>query len=233
MKKKLVVLVLVGLMGISIVACGESEKVQSEKTVVETEESDAEETPEATETPEVTEEADESENSTEEEADESTVGEVVEENGIRKVPVITDKELNRTGETGPIKYSIDAIQISKLTATTDEMAEMLGIEKDKEVALAVFDVTVENTSEDTIDFYIDQGQLTTNTKEQVTCDWLLSDAIDGNFIGQVVKSGTLYFILPNSNADDITTITLHADAPFDDETFENVGDDVKIELNFE
>ena len=232
MKKKLVVLMMTGLMGISVVACGENEKVQSEKTVAEIEDSDAEETPEATETPEVTEVPEESENGTEEEVDESTVGEVVEENGMKKVPVITEKELNHTGETGVFKYSVDAIQVSKLTATTDEMAEMLGIEKDKEVTLVAVDASAENTSDDTNYFYLGQATLTSNTKEQVEPDMFFSDYIDGEFLGNVVHSGTMFYILENSSADSITKITLHVDAPTDD-NFEPIGDEVKIELNFE
>lgn len=232
MKKKLVALMMTGIMGISVVACGENEKVQSEKTVAEIEDSDAEEAPEATETPEVTEVPEESENGTEEEVDESTVGEVVEENGMKKVPVITDKELNYTGETGVFKYSVDAIQISKLTATTDEMAEMLGIEKDKEVTLVAVDASAENTSDDTNYFYLGQATLTSNTKEQVEPDMFFSDYIDGEFLGNVVHSGTMFYILENSSADDITKITLHVDAPTDD-NFEFIGDEVKIELNFE
>lgn len=229
MKSKTVALLLAGMMAISIVACGEPQKVESDKTVVD----EKEETAEGQEEP-VNESEEVTDDQAEEnqEVDESTVGEVVEENGMRKVPVITDKELNRSGETGPFKYSINAIQVSKLTATTDDSAQMLGIEKDKEVTLIVIDVSVENTSQDKNYFYIDQATLTTNTKEQVEADMMLSDYIDAEFIGNVVHSGTLYYILQNSSADDISQINLHIDAPHN-EGFENIGDEVKIELNFE
>lgn len=212
MKKKLLATLLVATMAVSLVACGGSETVESEKEVVE-------------ETDDATEEETE-------EVDESTVGEVVEENGLRKVPVITDKELNRTGETGPFKYSIKAIQISKLTATNDEMAEMLEIEKDKEVTLVVMDVSVENTTDATNYIYFDQATLTTNTKEQVETNWVLSDYIDGEYLGAVIHEGSIFYILKNTNADDLTNITLHIDAPFD-ESFENIGEEVVIDLVFE
>lgn len=233
MKRKIVALFLSGILATSIVACGEPEKVESEKTVVETNDSGTEEQV-GENKEEAGEEADQQETETEssEEADESTVGEVVEENGMRKVPVITDKELNRSGETGPFKYSINAMQVSKLTATTDDSAQMIGIEKDKEVTLVVIDVSAENTSQDKNYFYIDQATLTTNTKEQVEADMMLSDYIDAEFIGNVVHSGTLYYILQNSSADDISQINLHIDAPHN-EGFENIGDEVRIELNFE
>lgn len=159
----------------------------------------------------------------------TNAGEVVEENGLRKEPVYTNKELGISGTTGSINYSASAIQVSKLTATTDEMAEILEIEKDKEVTLVVIDVSAENTSEDTINFYIDQATLTSNTKEQVDPDMLLSDYIDAEFLGNVIHSGTLMYILPNSTASDVETITLHIDAPHD-ENFESTGDPVKIEI---
>lgn len=217
MKKKIVSLLLIAVMTLSLVACGDNgEEVESEKEVV---------------TEEETTEADVQEE-TEEPADDSTTGEIVEEGGLRKEPIITDKELNKTGETGPFKYSINAIQVSKLTATNDEMAELLSIEKDKEVALVVMDVSVENTTEDTNSIYFDQATLTTNTKEQVTADFMLSDYIEGEYLGAVIHEGSIYFILPNTNADDLTTITLHVDAPHD-ENFEPIGDDVKVELSFE
>ena len=172
------------------------------------------------------------EESTPAETGDATTGEVVEENGMRKVPVITDKALNRTGETGPFKYSVDAIQVSRLTATTDDAAELLGIEKNKEVTLVAISASVENTSDDTNYFYFDQATLTANTKEQVDPDAFLSDYIDGEYLGNVVHSGTVLYILKNTSADDLTSVTFHIDAPHD-ENFDSIGDDVKIELNFE
>lgn len=207
MRKKLLTLGLAVLISTSLVACGDNgKKVESEKEV-----------------------SNKTEASTN---DESKTGEVVEENGMKKVPVITDKKLNKKGESGPIKYNIKAIQVSKLTATTDDMASALDVEKDKEVTLVAMDIEVENTSEKTISFYPDQSEITTNTKEQVSSEVFLSDSVGGDYIGKVKKSGTVFFILKNSSTDDIDTITYHVDAPCD-ENFESVGDKVSVELKFE
>ena len=46
MRKKLVTLMMAGLIGISVVACGNNENIQSEKTNIENESVDAEATPE-------------------------------------------------------------------------------------------------------------------------------------------------------------------------------------------
>ena len=236
MKKKILSLSLAMLMAISLTACGEPQKVESEKNVVKSQVSSVIEHGSDTSSivsdlPE-TSSSSVAEESAPAETDDTTTGEIVEENGMRKVPVITDKALNRTGETGPFKYSVDAIQVSRLTATTDDAAELLGVEKDKEVTLVAISASVENTSDDTNYFYFDQATLTTNTKEQVDPDAFLSDYIDGEYLGNVVHSGTVLYILKNTSADDLSTITFHVDAPHN-EDFDSIGDDVKIELNFE
>lgn len=159
----------------------------------------------------------------------TSAGEAVEENGLRKEPVYTNKELGISGATGSINYSVSDIQVSKLTATTDEMAEMLEIEKDKEVTLVVIDVSAENTIDDTINFYIGQAALTSNTKEQVEPNILISDYIDGEFLGNVIHSGSLMYILENSKASDIETVKLHIDAPSNSD-FEFTGDPVEIDI---
>lgn len=206
MKKKLIMLFVCIAMSLSLVACSDNgKKVSSQKTV-----------------------SDENEKTT---SAESTEGEIVEEDGMRKEPVITDKELNRSGETGPIKYNLKAIQVSKLTATTDDAADLLQIEKDKESALVAIDIEIENTSDDTISIYPDQGTITTNTKEQATAEIFLSDGLGGEMKGQIKKDGTVFFILKNSKADDINKITYYVDAPHD-ENFDSVGDDIEVELNF-
>lgn len=219
MKKKIVTIMLASMMAFSVVGCGNDngKKVESQKEISAEEKAEEEKAEEATE-------------EKEEETDDSTTGEVVEENGLRKEPVATNKELNLTGETGPFKYTIEAVQVSKLTATTDEMAEMLGIEKDREVALVAINASAENTTENTLSFYIGQATLTTNTKEQVETEGFLSEYINGEFLGNVKNSGNLIYILKNSKAEDITNLTLHIDAPHN-ENFENIGDEVKIDIS--
>lgn len=210
MKKRILALLLMATMALSLVACGGSDngkEVESQKEVSQATDESAK-------------------------TDDSNVGEIVDEGGIRKEPIVTDKELNITGETGPIKYSLNALQLSKLTATTDEMAEILEIEKDKECAVLVIDISAENTSEETINFYLGMATATTNTKEQVESDGFLEEYMDGEFLGQVIHSGTLVYILENSNAEDITHVKLYVDAPTN-ENFDEVGESVEIELTFE
>lgn len=227
MKKKFLTFALVATVAASITACGGNEGAPSTgesagSTPAAEATPEASETPE--ETPESTPEATQSVESTSPDA-----GEVVEENGMRKEPIYTNKELNITGQTGPINYTIEGIQVSKLTATTDETAQLLGIERDKEVALVAINASAENTTQDTVNFYLGQSTITTNTKEQVDSDMVLSEYIDGEFLGNVVHSGNVIFILPNSSASDITNVTLYVDAP-SDSNFMSVGDNVQVDI---
>lgn len=231
MKRKFLTFALVATMAASITACGGNESTSSANEAAESSPT-AEATPETAEAPAETPEATPEATSETAQSTESTspdVGEVIDEDGMRKEPVYTNKELNITGQTGPMNYTIEAIQVSKLTATTDEMAQFLGIEKDKEVALVAINASAENTSQDTISFYLGQSTITTNTKEQVDSDTFLSEYIDGEFLGNVVHSGSMIFILPNSSASDITNVTLYVDAPFGSD-FMSVGDDVQIDI---
>lgn len=211
MKKKIFALLLMAIMVLSLAACSggsdNGKEVESQKEVSQVTDKTAE-------------------------TDDSNVGEIVDEGGIRKEPIVTDKELNITGETGPIKYSLNALQLSKLTATTDEMAEILEIEKDKECAVLVIDISAENTSAETINFYLGMATATTNTKEQVESDGFLEEYMDGEFLGQVIHSGTLVYILENSKAEDITNVKLYVDAPTD-ENYDEVGEPLELELTFE
>lgn len=206
MRKRILLGCLVVLTAVSLSGCGNDngKKVESKKEVEKT-------TEKSTET------------------DDSKTGEIIEENGMKKIPVMTDKKLNMKGKTGPIKYSIDGIQVSKFTATNDEMAKTLEIDKDKEIALIALNVSAENTNDKTINFYLGQATITTDTKEQVEPDVMLSENIDGEFLGKVKHEGTNIYILKKSKADNINKIKLFVDAP-SDENFENVGNKVELEL---
>ena len=61
------------------------------------------------------------------------------------------------------------------------------------------------------------------------CGLKLSEYIEGEFLGNVKHSGNLVYILKNSKAEDVTNLTLHIDAPHN-ENFENVGEEVKIDI---
>ena len=157
-------------------------------------------------------------------------GETTEQNGLKKTVIFTNKELNKTGESGSIKYNFTKIQVSKITATTDDTAQMFEVEKGKEFAIVVFDIEVENTSDKDVSFYISQAKLISNTKEQVEPDMIASTYIDGEFLGAVKKKGTNVYLLKNSKAEDIKSVDIRISAPTD-KNFNKLGEDIKFTID--
>lgn len=162
--------------------------------------------------------------------EEKKEGETTEQNGLKKTVIFTNKELDKTGESGSIKYNFTKVQVSKLTATTDDAAQMFEVEKGKEFAIVVFDIEVENTSDKDVSFYISQAKLISNTKEQVEPDMIASTYIDGEFLGAVKKNGTNVYLLKNSKAEDIKSVEIRISAPTD-KNFNKLGEDIKFTID--
>lgn len=162
--------------------------------------------------------------------EEKKEGETTEQNGLKKTVIFTNKKLNKTGESGSIKYNFTKVQVSKLTATTDDAAQMFEVEKGKEFAIVVFDIEVENTSDKDVSFYISQAKLISNTKEQVEPDMIASTYIDGEFLGAVKKNGTNVYLLKNSKAEDIKSVEIRISAPTD-KNFNKLGEDIKFTID--
>lgn len=155
---------------------------------------------------------------------------VEEQDGMRKETYYTDKDPNLSGETGPIKYTVSGVQASNVSTTDDAIAALLGIEANQKVGLVVVDFDVENTSADTISWYPDQATITTNTQEQADANMFLNDGdVGGDYIGNVKKTGQVMFILPNSDAKDLTQVSVHINGPHD-ANFNSVGNEVTIDI---
>ncbi len=148
-----------------------------------------------------------------------------------KTPVFTNKNLNLSGEVGGVKYNYKEVQISDVKLETEEAASMFDAKKGDEVVAIVFKAEVENTNDKDVSFYIDQSKLITNTKQQVEPNMILSDDVGGDLLGKVKKEGNIIYILKNDKAKDLKTLELRIDAPVDANTFESLGDNVKLNLN--
>ncbi|PAE24052.1 hypothetical protein [Bacillus sp. 7894-2] len=157
---------------------------------------------------------------------ETEVGETVEnEGGTFTLHGRNDQVAPQT--TGPMKLNIT--QVNKTSGVLKgEMKAMF----DSEVANYVqVDMEVENTSEDTVNFYPDQATITTSTGEQVTSEFMMSDDVGGEFIGPVKKQGSVFFFLKNSKAEDLEWVRLIVTAPSNAD-FETIGDDIDIKVEF-
>lgn len=132
-------------------------------------------------------------------------------------------------ETGPISIEFGAISIINLEPL-DTAKEMFG--GHDRVTMIGIAVSVENTSDNTVSFHPNQGTIVTNTKEQQAADLFISENVGGEFIGQVVKEGKVLFTL-ESSPEEITSITYVIEPPFNSDPFEQVGDKLTFEFEFE
>lgn len=150
---------------------------------------------------------------------------------------------NETGEFTLIKkaelneeYSTGSMTVTVTGATVQhvQVAEgYIDFFDSREFATVVIHVTVRNNSEDDICFYPDQAVLVTNTGEQVDGPHMfISDHIGGTFFGKIVKDGAVAYILPKSEAQEIEWVKLIMSAPHLDNTFDDVGKELRIKIDF-
>ncbi|WP_078592978.1 hypothetical protein [Evansella clarkii] len=132
-----------------------------------------------------------------------------------------------TIETGPIIMDIQ--QVAAVSGElTGEMADFLETD---ELDYIQVDIQVENTADEDITFYAGQARMSTSTGEQLESDMWLSDHIDGEMMAGTSQSGSFFFVLENSNAEEVESVRLVWSAPHD-EDWEDAGDEVDIEVEF-
>lgn len=123
----------------------------------------------------------------------------------------TNKKLGISTKLGPINFKINKVQTSRLKIN-EGYKKMF--EDKNEVTLIVLEADVENTSDDSVNFYPNQAKLTTNTGEQIDAAIVLSDDVGGEFIGKVKKSGNIIF-LAESDPKKITDVKFIVEGPSD------------------
>lgn len=162
-----------------------------------------------------------------EEGDDSEVTQVGETitNEVGEITVVSRTDDVGIFESGPIKLTIEKANGNSMIVNSNYV-DMLGGE---ELEYIQVDMTVENTSEDHITFFASQATMTTSTGEQIEPDMFLSDHIDAEFLGAITKSGTSFYILENSKAEDVESIKLFYDEAID-ENWENVGEKIEVEI---
>src|SRR5690625_2606533 len=141
-----------------------------------------------------------------EEAEETANEDVQEDENLRAVNTYTNKELGITGTAGPIEYEFTSIQLKEIEIKSEEAAALFEANVGDKIHAITIEATGENTSDDDIYFYLGQAKIITNTKEQLDPDFLLSEHIEGEYLGQVRHSGYNVYILENSTVDELETI---------------------------
>lgn len=215
MKKKLAIITLLLILSLTLFACGKKDEPQKEAQEPQTQEStESAETKEENETPQ------------EAPAEEKTpTGEWEDVDGAKR-RTVKDIDFDQTFTSGPFNVTINKVQVSDIM-TSEELKSMFD-GKDEITSIAM-SVKVENTSDDALNFYPDQAEITTDTKEQIKAEMFLSDSVGGEFKGQIIKEGTIIFVA-NSKAEDINKLTLFIDGP-SNQDFDRVGEDLKIDID--
>lgn len=157
---------------------------------------------------------------------------VQEDENLKNIDTYTDKKLGISGQTGPLKYNIEAVQLKKITPKTEEAANLFDVAVGDEVNAITISMNGENTSTEDMSFYLGQAVIITNTKEQLEPDMLLSEHIEGDYLGQVEHEGYNVYVLKKSKVEDLKTIEIRIGAPTNS-NFDNQGEDVThiIEVN--
>lgn len=144
-------------------------------------------------------------------------------------------DINKSVSAGPIKIDIKGVRTYDV-ALDEEGKEYFsslegseGSPDGENIYVVAVDMKVENTVDKDITFYADQSILVTSTKEQVEAS-MESEDVGGDFLGKIEKEGTVVFFLKKS-AKDVHTIELNMNAPYEADTMEDVGEDLKIKVD--
>ncbi|MCM2674565.1 hypothetical protein [Alkalicoccobacillus plakortidis] len=131
-------------------------------------------------------------------------------------------------ETGTMSLNLPQVTVSEIMEWSADLAEYYDFEP---TGVIQIDMEVSNSSDDTINYYMDQATITTNTGEQLEPDLLSSDHIGGEFIGAVNKSGSVRYLLKDSNPNDVEWVRIIIDGPYD-ENLDAVGEDIDVQIDF-
>ena len=227
MKRRLLLLVAL-FFTVTLAACGGADDTSNgDANANENEEATEETAANEAESSDENEQADEGETMTSEEneGNEANVGDTI-TSDVGEAILVSRTDDVGTFESGPIELTIEKANGAAMQVS-DEYVDMF--DGQEELEYIQVDMTVENTSEDHITFYASQAVMTTGSGEQLDPDMLLSDHIDGEFLGEVTKSGTSFYFLENSSAEEVESIKLFYSAA-SDENFENVGEEIEVEI---
>jgi hypothetical protein len=155
----------------------------------------------------------------------TSIGETVSNEGGDHTLVSLAEDVG-TFESGPMTLNITKVNgvSSKIKG---DLATMMETE---ELEYIQVDMSAESSSEENVDFYPSQAILVTDTGEQLEPDMIMSEHIDGEFLGKVKKEGTNYYILQNSKAADVKHVKLVVDGATDS-NFEPIGEEITVEVD--
>ncbi len=153
-------------------------------------------------------------------------------NGIWRIPLIAKEDIGFNSELpGIVEYNIDDVEIALMTAEAQEMADEIGIPLNTPTTFIQVRLNVHNIAKQPIYFEMNQSILTVNNDVTAICNAQISSSMGGELRENRRKDGSLYFVLPTVEADEITTMTLRMPSPTD--LFgRNLAEDILLRFNF-
>lgn len=251
--KKATTLLAAGIILAGLTACGENESasssegdVNNENNVeeVNNEPEEENENNEVNEANDINEENEENETNEVNEAndvnEEEAVDEIAEDEETAQIGETIENEAGefvlkgqnmegRVIETGPIVLTIEKINTISGTVSP-AYQDLIGAD---ELEYVQVDIHVENTSDEDVNFFSSQGTMSTSTGEQLETDMFLSGHIPGELMAGTQASDTFFYILENSNAEDVESVRIKWSSPNDIESWDNIGDEVDESFDIE
>lgn len=224
------------ILALALTACGGETTTKTEEPKEETkvEEQAPEETKEEAESEE-TEESSEEEAKAETEALEEdddlynpdNIGKTIEDPDVGKTEVIkVGKGVENTIKVKDIEFSINSVLLAHITSENEEVKALWGDETD---LIAInFDIT--NNSDIEYTFYPEQSTITTDTKEQLEPDFLISEGPGQMKPNTEVSGSAIYY--PEKGLKDINEITFYLKNPYKDAS-DGVGEETPIKITFD
>ena len=141
-------------------------------------------------------------------------------------------EVEAIQESGPFTVKINKMQVSELEVGEKYKRTFFD---NKDVVTIVelrveLRVEVENISTET-NIIPEQGTIVTNTKEQKDAHEDFSAMIGGEYIGEIIREGYIYFVL-DSEAEEITSFKYVISGPIDSDG-NKLGEDITFDLSFD
>lgn len=130
--------------------------------------------------------------------------------------------VNVTAESTPMKMTISKVTVDP------------AFKKDKysdAIKAVILDVKVQNTSTGKVNWHPTQGIYALNNGEQIEDAIIYSDQVDGEFLGNTIKSGRIVLKVNTTKLDEIKSMQISINGAFDDE-LNRLGEDVLFDLKF-
>lgn len=155
------------------------------------------------------------------------IGKTIEDPSIGKADIIkAGKDVENNFKIKDIDFSINSALLAHVKPEDEEVKALWGDETD----IIVINFDIANNSDAEYTFYPEQSTITTNTKEQLDPDLLLSDG-PGQIKPNTEVSGSVFYY-PEKGLNEINEITFYLKSPYKDIT-DGVDEETPIKLTFD